>query len=474
MSLFNPAPLTISQLNHYVQELIGADGLLRDLWVQGEISNFIRAASGHIYLTLKDGQSSLKSVIWKTSAMRIRFPLANGMAVEAHGSVGVYERDGVYQLYIDAIRPAGEGRLYQEFLRLKARLEAEGVFDEARKRPLPTFPRRIGLVTSPTGAALQDMLKTLTRRYPLAEVILSPTAVQGDTAPAEIVRALRRLCQQIPAPDVLIVARGGGSLEDLWAFNDEEVVRAIAASPIPLVSGIGHETDFTLSDFAADRRAPTPTAAAEMAVPVRADLVAETLGLERRLVQAMARAREERRRRVADLARGLPRPDQLLALAAQRFDGAATRLGGALGVFVERARGRLAAAAGRFRPALLQTETARLGERTGEAGRRLGLAARRRLADAERALAQPAKLLEALSHRATLKRGFALVRTASGALVREAASVAPGAALTLQFHDGERAATATGEAAPMPSPAPAPARPKRGPRDGGGGQGTLF
>jgi exodeoxyribonuclease VII large subunit len=283
MSLFNPAPLTISQLNHYVQELLGTDDLLRDLWVQGEISNFIRAASGHIYLTLKDGQSSLKSVIWKTSAMRIRFPLANGMAVEAHGSVGVYERDGVYQLYIDAIRPAGEGRLYQEFLRLKARLEAEGIFDEARKRPLPAFPRRIGLVTSPTGAALQDMLKTLTRRYPLAEVILSPTAVQGDTAPAEIVRALRRLCQQDPAPDVLIVARGGGSLEDLWAFNAEEVVRAIAASPIPLVSGIGHETDFTLSDFAADRRAPTPTGAAEIVTPDRTELTAGLDLLTRRL-----------------------------------------------------------------------------------------------------------------------------------------------------------------------------------------------
>ena len=272
MQLFQPAPLTVSQLNRYVLDLLASDDLLRDVWIQGEISNYTRAASGHIYLTLKDGLSTLKSVIWKTHATRVRFSLANGLAVEAHGYVGVYERDGVYQLYINSIRPAGEGRLYQEFLRLKARLEALGLFDEARKRRLPPFPQRIGVVTSPTGAALQDMLNTFTRRYPLAEVILSPASVQGESAPQDIVQALHSLWVLDPPPDVLIVARGGGSLEDLWAFNDERVVQAIVDSPIPVVTGIGHETDFTLSDFAADLRAPTPTGAAELAVPDRTDL----------------------------------------------------------------------------------------------------------------------------------------------------------------------------------------------------------
>jgi exodeoxyribonuclease VII large subunit len=327
--LFQPAPLTISQINRYVQELLAADDLLRDVWVQGEISNFTRAASGHIYLTLKDGLSTLKSVIWKTSAAKIRFPLANGLAVEAHGTVGVYERDGIYQLYIDTIRPAGEGRLYQEFLRLKARLEALGLFDESRKRNLPAFPQRIGLVTSPTGAALQDMLNTFARRYPLAEVILSPSAVQGETAPAEIIRALRKLWQLDPPPDVLIVARGGGSLEDLWAFNNELVVQAIADSPIPVVTGIGHETDFTLSDFAADRRAPTPTGAAEIAVPDRSDLAAGLGLLKRRLNllirQQLTLQRAETSTALSRLERASPR--RRLDSERQRLDAAVERLG---------------------------------------------------------------------------------------------------------------------------------------------------
>jgi exodeoxyribonuclease VII large subunit len=255
-------------------------------------------------------------------------------------------------------------------------------------------------------------------------------------------------------------------VEDLLPFSDEAVVRAAAGSAIPLISAVGHETDTTLIDFAADRRAPTPTAAAEMAVPVRADLAAETLGLARRLVQAMGRAREDRRRRLGDLARGLPRPDQILALARQRFDGTSTRFGGALMVFVERAKARLTSAAGRFRPVLLQAETRRLSERSDEAGRRLGLAARRRLGDAHQALGSHAKMLEALSHRATLARGFALVRGASGGLKRSAGDVEAGEGLVLQFHDGERIATADGDAPPRAS------KPKR--KDGGGGQGTLF
>ncbi len=271
LPLFPPQSMSVSELTRYLRGLIEDDEVLRDVWVTGEISNYTRATSGHVYLTLKDAGAALRCVIWRATAIRLQVALQSGMAIEAHGSIGVYERDGAYQLYIDAVRLAGEGLLYREFLRLKARLEAEGLFDEARKRPLPAFPRRIGLVTSPTGAALQDMLNTLRRRYPLAEVILSPSAVQGDEAPAEIVRAILALHRE-PRPDVILVARGGGSLEDLWAFNDERVVRAVAASEIPVITGVGHETDITLADFAADLRAPTPTAAATLATPDRVDL----------------------------------------------------------------------------------------------------------------------------------------------------------------------------------------------------------
>lgn len=254
--LFRPSSLTVSQLTLYLRELLESDPVLMDVWVEGEISNLSRPSSGHIYFTLKDAAAALRCVIWRTTATRLRVDLQNGLAVAAHGRISLYERDGTYQLYIDQLRPAGEGWLYQEFMRLKARLEEEGLFAPERKRPLPEWPARIGIVTSPTGAALQDMLNTLRRRFPLAEVILAPCAVQGDEAPPEIVRALEQLNRLSPAPDVILLARGGGSLEDLWAFNDERVVRAVAASVVPVITGVGHETDFTLSDFAADQRAP--------------------------------------------------------------------------------------------------------------------------------------------------------------------------------------------------------------------------
>jgi len=270
--LFRPTSLTVSALTGYLRELLESDPVLMDIWVEGEISNLSRPTSGHIYFTLKDESAALRCVIWRAQAMRLRGDLQNGLAVAAHGRISLYERDGTYQLYIDQLRPVGEGWLFQEFMRLKAQLEDEGLFDPQRKRPLPKMPQRIGIVTSPTGAALQDMLNTLSRRYPLAEVILAPCAVQGDEAPPQILAALAGLNQLTPPPDVILIARGGGSLEDLWAFNDEGVVRAIASSPALVVTGIGHETDFTLSDFAADLRAPTPTAAAEIATPDILDL----------------------------------------------------------------------------------------------------------------------------------------------------------------------------------------------------------
>ena len=265
-SLFVTQQWTVSKLTFYIRKLLEENEVLQDVWVQGEISNLSRPASGHIYFTLKDSNAALKCVMWKTSAVRLRMGLQDGMEVEVHGRIGVYEVSGQYQLYADQIRPLGEGALYQEFLRLKAMLEAEGLFAPERKRPIPLLPKKIGIVTSRTGAALHDMLHTLGRRLPIVEVLVAPSAVQGIEAPPAIVSALDSLILQ--SPDVILLARGGGSIEDLWAFNDERVVRAVANSPIPIICGVGHETDFTLSDFAADLRAPTPTAAAELATQI--------------------------------------------------------------------------------------------------------------------------------------------------------------------------------------------------------------
>src|SRR3954447_6555917 len=257
--------LTVSQLNIYLRELLDADEIVRDIWIEGEVSNFVRAASGHCYFTLKEGEAQIKSACWRSSVARIPSMPANGDAVLAHGRVAFYEVGGQIQLYVDMIRPAGIGLLYARFEELKVRLEAEGLFDLSRKRELPPLPARIGIVTSPTGAALQDILKVLRRRYPLAEVLLAACQVQGAGAAETVVEALYALYEQ--NVDVIIVARGGGSVEDLWTFNEEIVARAAFASPVPLISGVGHETDTTIIDYVADLRAPTPSAAAELVAP---------------------------------------------------------------------------------------------------------------------------------------------------------------------------------------------------------------
>lgn len=265
-TLFASISWTVSRLTQHIRTLLESDVTLGDIWVQGEISNLSRPASGHIYFTLKDSYASLRCVMWKGDTRRMNFTLQDGLEIETHGHIGVYEPQGAYQFYADIIRPVGEGALFQEFQRLKTQLEAEGLFDVERKQPVPEFPRRIGIVTSGTGAALRDILNTLRRRSPLLDVILAPSPVQGTEAPPAIVAALESLNQL--QPDVILLARGGGSIEDLWAFNDERVVRAVAGSNVPVISGVGHETDFTLCDFAADLRAPTPTAAAELATSV--------------------------------------------------------------------------------------------------------------------------------------------------------------------------------------------------------------
>ena len=287
---------SVRELNAHIRRLFERDEDLQNIWVEGEVSGFKQAQpSGHCYFTLKDGKTQIACVMWRSSAQQMAVLPRDGDAVLAHGSVTIYEERSTYQLYVDRMRPVGIGDLYRQFELLKQRLEAEGLFDHARKRPLPPFPRRIGVVTSANAAAFQDVQNVLRRRFPLVEIILSPTLVQGLDAPTQIVRALDRL--SATDVDVILVTRGGGSIEDLWAFNDEGVARAIAASSVPVVSGVGHETDFTIADFVADVRAPTPSAAAEVLTPDFAELYP---GLDR-LTRHLASAFDDSLRSRADL-----------------------------------------------------------------------------------------------------------------------------------------------------------------------------
>jgi exodeoxyribonuclease VII large subunit len=295
--LFHFSTWSVTDITRFMRDLLESEESLQDLWVEGEISNLSRPASGHLYFTLKDRNAALRCVMWRNQVAKLVSLPNNGDAVEVHGSISIYEASGNYQLYGDMLRPAGEGALYQEFLRLKTKLEEEGLFDPQRKREIPVWPQTIGIVTSPTGAALQDMLDTLQRRYPLVRVVLAATQVQGSQAPSGIVSAIQALNELIK-PDIILLARGGGSLEDLMAFNDEQVARTIADSRSPVITGIGHETDFTIADFAADLRAPTPTAAAELATPNQVDLRSALHDLSRDLTSAMTGALFEMHRRL--------------------------------------------------------------------------------------------------------------------------------------------------------------------------------
>jgi len=318
---------SVTDLNAYIRALLESNENLMDIWVVGEVSNFSKPRSGHIYFTLKDLDASVRCVIWRVHANRLAGAFHDGMRVEVHGNVSVYEGGGQYQLYVDGIRAVGEGHLYQEFLLLKDKLAAEGIFEEDRKRPIPAQPKLIGIVTSPTAAALQDMLKSLLSRFPMVGVVLSPASVQGEAAPVQIVEALERL-NKFVHPDVILIGRGGGSLEDLWAFNDEKVVRAVAASEAPVISGVGHETDFTLTDFAADLRAPTPTGAAVMAVPDINDINILLNGWNLLLEQAMVNVLEQHRSKLIETKNELDllSPEWQIKQRMQRLDNSSLRM----------------------------------------------------------------------------------------------------------------------------------------------------
>jgi exodeoxyribonuclease VII large subunit len=401
-SLFQVRRWSVTELTRHLRRILESDDSLQDAWVQGEISNLSRPSSGHIYFTLKDSGAALRCVIWKGDAARLRgIPMQDGLSVEAHGKIGVYEPGGQYQLYVDIVRPAGEGALYAEYLRLKAMLEAEGLFSGERKREIPQLPGRIGILTSPTGAALRDMLHTLSRRMPLAEVFLAPSAVQGEAAPLELVAGLQKL-NDLFQPDVILVARGGGSIEDLWAFNDERVVRAVAASAAPVISGVGHETDFTLTDFAADLRAPTPTAAAELATAISVnDLDGAVRNAAAQLGSAMLAVLDEKARALEDLN------------AQMRYVSPVRRL---------------------------QNENQRLDE----AGRRMARALNQRLKLESTRLKGLAQRLESLNPLAILRRGYAVVTLAGSGKVVLTASQAPvGSDLQVKIAEGDFKARVT-------------------------------
>ena len=313
--------ITVSQLVGHVKNLLEVDPGLANVWVEGEISNFKQATSGHCYFTLKDARAVMPCVMWRNDAQRLRRLPVDGEQVAIHGYISLYEPQGKLQFYADRLDLAGLGRLYQDLEALKAQLAAEGLFDAARKRPLPDWPQRIGVVTSAKAAALRDILRTLAVRYPLVDVLLAAAAVQGVEAPAQIAAAVELLNDWnlgVEPVDVIIVARGGGAIEELWAFNDERVVRAIAASAVPVISGVGHETDFTLADLVADQRAPTPTGAAALAVPDLRELAGQLPGLRDRLQGALAQRVDRERRQVVQTRRLLDRLSPAVQVATRR------------------------------------------------------------------------------------------------------------------------------------------------------------
>lgn len=497
--------------------------------VRGEISGFKRAASGHMYMALKDQDAVLDAVCWRGMAGRLDIQPEDGLEVIATGKLTTYPGRSKYQLVVQSMEHAGAGALMALLEERKKKLAAEGLFAPDRKRPIPFLPKVIGVVTSPTGAVIRDILHRLTDRFP-RDVLVWPVIVQGEGAAAQVTRAIRGFNAlpedgDIPRPDVLIVARGGGSLEDLWAFNEEEVVRAAADSAIPLISAVGHETDTTLIDFAADLRAPTPTAAAEKAVPVRSELLANLEAFSNRLEGARRRLLDDRRQKVAGLARGLPSPRDILALPGQRTDDLSERLPRALIGAVERSRARLERLSVKVTPLaltrdlarrsdrlrafgdrarrelravrddaarsleslsrhlrtdVLLRETAQAASRTADLDQRLGRSYRQVIERAGRDLAAQIRLIESLSYTKVLSRGFALVRDADDAPVTAAAGAPNGADWTVEFHDGKVPVKVTGghvtdDGAPAARPQkPATRKSSTRKREGDKRQGELL
>jgi exodeoxyribonuclease VII large subunit len=436
-----PRALTVSELTERIQGVLETEFL--DVWVEGEVSNLKMAPSGHWYFSLKDEGAQLRAVVWKTDTRLVRFKPRDGMKVLARGTLRVYPPRGEYQLSAQVLEPLGKGSLQQAFEDLKAKLEKEGLFDPARKRPLPMLPRRIGVVSSPTGAVIRDILRVLRSRYANLEVLLYPARVQGEGAGAEIEQGIRAL-NRIGGLDVILLARGGGSLEDLWAFNEEGVARAIAASGIPTISAVGHETDFTIADFVADLRAATPSAAAERVVQAKEDLQARVAALERRRDGALRLRLERVRARVhaATAHRVFAAERGRLRVAAQRIDDHVRRAGVALRRRAERCHEHVYRLRDRLSAFRLDRQIASRRETLARHEDRLLALA---LAAGERRRASLARLaasLDGLSPLAVLGRGYALVwDEEKDALLRDAADTEAGRALRIRLHRGALRAT---------------------------------
>ena len=435
--------LSVRELTERIQGVLEVE--FNDVWVEGEVSNLRIADSGHWYFSLKDEAAQIRGVVWKTATRLIRFKPRDGMKVLARGAVRVYGPRGEYQLSVEVLEPLGKGSLQQAFEELKERLDREGLFAAAGKRPLPMLPRRIGVVTSPTGSVIQDILRVLSSRYATLEVLIYPARVQGPEAAAEIVQGIRVL-NRLPDIDVILLARGGGSLEDLWPFNEEGVARAIAASRVPTISAVGHETDFTIADFVADLRAATPSAAAERVVQAKADLQSRLAALHERLSASLrlrltrVRARVEAvtSHRVFEAERGRIRNH------AQRVDELSHRSGAALLRSAQRGRERCTRAAGGLAAFRWDRQVSARRERLGAREERLHSIFRSRLELERSALRGVAGRLGDLSPLSVLSRGYALVWDAArGRLVRRADEVRPGDRLRIRVSDGELGAVVT-------------------------------
>ena len=469
----NAKAYSVSELAFALKRTLeNAYGFVR---LRGELSKVTFHSNGHVYLSIKDEKACIDGVVWKGSVRGLGVRPEQGMEVIVTGKVTTYPAGSRYQIVIESMEPAGVGALLAQLEKLKAKLQAEGLFDLARKRPLPSMPEVVGVITSPTGAVIRDILHRIRDRWP-CRVVVWPVVVQGEQAAAQVIAAIEGFNAlgddgAMPRPDILIVARGGGSVEDLWPFNDERLVRAAAASAIPLISAVGHETDTTLIDFVSDRRAPTPTAAAEIATPVLAELKALTADFQRRLVRCAGRVLEERRTRLISAGRGLPRPADLLALASQRFDHASSRLGAGLERNVAVHRVALVHVAGRLSPGLLDRPRRLRAERLVEVSARLRPAVDRLRVRASERLENLDKLRVSFNPDGPLKRGFARVHHADGSLARTGAALKPGEAIRMVFQDGDRQAVVDGE-----PPPPSPARPAagKGASRGNPGQGDLF
>ncbi len=465
----NTPEYTVSELSRALKRTVeDAYGHVR---VRGELGRVTVAKSGHVYMDMKDENAVIDAVMWKGLAGSLTFRPEEGLEVIAEGRLSTFPGRSKYQIIIERMEPAGAGALMALLEERKKTLAAEGLFAAERKQALPFLPSVVGVVTSPTGAVIRDILHRLTERFP-RHVLLWPVLVQGDKAAVQIVEAIEGFNQltpggAVPRPDVLIVARGGGSIEDLWCFNEEAVVRAAAGSAIPLISAVGHETDTTLIDYASDKRAPTPTAAAEIAVPVRADLLDRVETAGGRLEGALLRAVKSKKTELEAAKRGLPRPDAVVNEKRQAFEYASDRFERAALSLVQTRRERLARAEAGLRPAALKRDAAERRRRLSDLAARARPAFERLIAQRRRDADSLAARLAALSHEATLKRGFALVRDADGALVRAASALSAGEPVTLVLHDGERSAVIDGE----PPVKPKPARKKKRPPPE---QGSLF